>query len=689
MNIVKILCLSIVFLSLTLIADEDQYQWLEKIDSEKSLQWVATQNEETTSLLKKNKNFETIYQKILSIYDSKERLRYPSITGDHLYNFWQDANNKKGVWQRTTLESYQQTDTKWEVLLDIDKLAATEQESWVFKGAVGCAPQYTRYMIRLSRGGGDAVVMREFDLEKKEFVSDGFRLPEAKGSVAWIDKDTLIVSTNFGEGTTTTSGYPNVVKIWKRGQELSQATTVFTGETSDVGTWGSVIETPQRNYQVIVRAKTFYTYETYIIENEKPIKINLPDDAEVNNIFHNKLLVQLKSDWKWDKTTYKQGSLISIDYNDALEGKMSAEVIAVPTERSSISSIATTKNYLLVGSLENVRGKLHKYFIKEGKWHSERIQAPDYGSIRVVSTSAFKDFFFYTYENFLTPTSLYLMTADKNTKMKSLPQFFPGENYVVNQLEATSKDGTKVPYFIVHHKNAKKDGSNPTLLYGYGGFEISLRPSYSATIGSAWLEQGGIYVLANIRGGGEFGPKWHRAALKENRQRAYDDFIAIAEDLIAKKYTAAQHLGIMGGSNGGLLVGAVFTQRPDLFNAVVCRVPLLDMKRFNKLLAGASWMGEYGNPDKPEEWEYIKKYSPYHNLSADKKYPYVFFNTSTRDDRVHPAHARKMVAKMKGMGHKVYYYENTEGGHAAATNNEQRAFSSALIYCYLLQQLQK
>jgi prolyl oligopeptidase len=578
---------------------------------------------------------------------------------------------------------------EWETVLDIDKLSEEENQKWVYKGASWLYPDYKRCLVYLSPGGGDAVEVREFDAEKKEFIKDGFFLPTAKTRLSWKDINTLYVGTDFGEGSLTESGYARIAKEWKRGTPLSDAKTVFEGDVKDVSAGIYVMNTPERQYVVLYRGITFFTRNTFFLEDGKKIKLDIPDDASFWGIFKNQILVHLKSDWNFDGKTYKQGNLISIDYDEFLNGSNDYSVVIAPNETSSISGTSETKNLMLVNMLNNVRSELYVYTFKDGEWSHKKIDAPDFGTLYISATDEFSDRYFFGYQDFLTPSSLFYVTGPdaKPKKIKSLPEFFDGAKFEVKQNFATSKDATKIPYFVVHPKGMKFEGNNPTLLSGYGGFEVSRRPFYSATVGNSWLEKGGVYVLANIRGGGEFGPKWHRAGLKENRQRVYDDFIAVAEDLVAKKITSPAHLGISGGSNGGLLVGVMFTQRPDLFNGVVCAVPLLDMKRYNKLLAGASWMAEYGNPDIPEEWEYIRKYSPYHNLFENKKYPKVFFTTSTRDDRVHPAHARKMAKKMENLGYEFYYFENIEGGHGGVSTNDQRAFRDGLIYSYLLKQL--
>jgi len=688
-NILKII--SILYLPLQISAQnlEDPFLWLEEVESKTALDWVDSHNKITEETLKNNHEFQEIYNKNLEIYNSKEKIPNPSFNGNYVYNFWQDDVYERGIWRRTSLRKYKNNNIEWEELLDIGALSEKEQEKWVYKGVSTLYPGNKYAMVELSRGGGDAVVIREYDLKKKNFINDGFILPEAKGNVSWKDKNTLIVSTNFGEGSMTASGYPRIVKQWTRGTSLDQATTIFEGKESDVGVWGYVISSATRQYVLITRAITFYTFENYVFENGILVKLGIPEDADLVNIFKNQTIVHLKTDWNIAGEKYKQGQLISLDYDRLLEGEYLISVIVTPDAKSSYVSSKNTKDLLLVNMLNNVSSELYQYKFKKGKWLKEKVDTPDFGNISLSGADETSNNYFFTYSNFLTPTTLFISSGYSKgiTALKNMPEYFDAGGLEIAQYTVPSTDGTLIPFFLIHKTGVVLDGSNPTLLYGYGGFEISETPFYSGLIGSAWLERGGVFALANIRGGGEFGPAWHLAALKENRQKAFDDFLAIAQDLINRNLTTPEHLGIMGGSNGGLLVGVAFTQRPDLFNAVVCQVPLLDMKRFNKLLAGASWMGEYGNPDKPEEWAYIKKYSPYHNLRTDLIYPKVLFTTTTRDDRVHPGHARKMVAKMDELKHPVLYFENTEGGHGAGSTNQQKAYMWALSYTYLWQQL--
>ncbi|WP_339666260.1 prolyl oligopeptidase family serine peptidase [Maribacter arcticus] len=684
-----LLLLALFGIVLSTQAQEDKYLWLEEVDGQKALEFVNAQNKTTIAELSAEKDYQNIYDKSLAIYNSDERIAYPSIRGNYVYNFWKDKDHVRGIWRRSTVDDYRKGNPTWETLLDIDKLSEEDDIKWVYKGSSGLYPNYNRFLIELSKGGGDAVVVKEFDVTTKQFIENGFLIEESKGSASYIDENTLIVTSDFGEGTMTTSGYPRQVKLWKRGTSLNDAQLIYEGETSDVGAWGGVLRDGSETFTLISRALTTFSSENLVWMNNEIIKLDIPDDASLTGVLNNQLIVQLKSDWTVQTNTYNTGTLLSLNFRELLKGNKEIQVIIEPDEFSSISQVSTTKNKLLIGLLTNVISELHTYSFSKGTWSSEKVNAPDFGRISIVGTDDLSDQYFFDFQNFITPSTLYSADAGDNTfkAHKSLPAFFDASRYEVTQYKAKSKDGTMVPYFMVAAKDLKNDGTNPTLVYAYGGFEISSQPFYAATFGVSWLDKGGVFVLANIRGGGEYGPKWHQDGIKEKRQNVFDDLYAVSEDLITKKVTTPRHLGIMGGSNGGLLVGVAFTQRPDLYNAVVSQVPLLDMQRYNKLLAGASWMGEFGDPDIPEEWEYIKKYSPYHNLKKGMDYPEVYFGTSTRDDRVHPGHARKMVAKMNDMGYKTYYYENTEGGHAGSSTNEQSAKSGALTFSYLLMKL--
>ncbi len=666
--------------------NDDKHQWLEDVGGDKALDWVKARNQETRQKLDNDAGFLKLRSDLQVILDSKDRIPGIQKIGNAVYNFWMDAEHPRGVWRKTSMTEYRKPQPKWETVLDIDAIAKTENENWVFKGSQCREPEYDRCIINLSRGGADAVTIREFDLKTMQFVKDGFALPEAKMNVSWRDKNTLFIGTDFGAGSLTDSGYPRIVKEWTRGTPISTAKTIFEGQKEDISVSAGRSSHRGITHEIVNRAVTFYTSEVFLMRGSKLQKLDIPAQTGYE-FFGKQFIVTPNESWTTGGKTYPQGSVLAIDFEAFLKGDRHFTVLFQPTEKISFTGLTSTKNFLLMQLLQDVKSKLVELKFNSGKWQARNVDLPTMGAVGVSALDAEKlDDYLLSYSDYLTPSVLQLAKAgtDQRELLKSAPSFFDASPYQTVQRFATSKDGSKVPYFMVHRKDIKLDGSTPTLLYGYGGFQVSLTPSYSGGTGKAWLEKGGVYVVANIRGGGEYGPRWHQAALKQNRQRAYDDFAAVAEDLISSKVTTPKHLGAMGGSNGGLLTGVALTQRPDLFNAVVSQVPLLDMQRYNKLLAGASWMGEYGNPDVSAEWDYIKQYSPYHNVKTEVKYPNVLFITSTRDDRVHPGHARKMAAKMLEQGHQnVWYYENIEGGHGGAANNAQRADMSAITYSFL------
>jgi prolyl oligopeptidase len=664
-------------------ADDDPYLWLEEVENEKALAWAKEKSAADTAVIEAVPEFAEIHEKLLEIVNSSDRIPSPVIRGPWIYNFWRDADHVRGIWRRTFLSEFVEESPAWEIVLDVDALAEAEDENWVWKGATCLPPGYRHCMVSLSRGGADAAVEREFDTTARTFVENGFFLPEAKSQVAWKDEDTLWVGTDFGDGSLTSSGYPRLAKMWRRGTAVEEAATVFEGSVDDMVARAFSDHTPEGRYDIVRKRPEFFRQTDYLRLGDRLVKLDVPDDARVRGFFKDRMLVTLRSDWDTGDVTYAEGALLAIDLDDFLEGGRNFDVLFEPEERISLNQVGATRNHVLYSTLDNVKGRLYRVTPGEDGWAREGIELPGIGTVTFGSTSPHDDSFFFYYQDFLTPSSLYLVEDGAPPKrVKSSPAWFDATGMTVAQHEATSADGTRIPYFVVTPRGFEADGTNPTLLTAYGGFEVSRVPTYSGGIGTAWLARGGVYVLANIRGGGEFGPKWHRAAMQEKHQNNFDDFIAVAEDVIERKITSPEHLGILGGSQGGLLVAGSLMQRPDLFRAVVCAVPLLDMKRYNKLLAGASWMAEYGNPD-TDDWEYMKLWSPYQNLDPKADYPKVFFWTNTRDDRVHPGHARKMVAKMTDMGKPVYYYENTEGGHASGANLKQRAYTDALDYAYL------
>ena len=664
---------------------DDPWRWLEEVDGDAALAWVRERNAACLRELEASPHFPALHARLRTIFNSRARIPFVTRHNGLYYNFWRDDAHVRGVWRRTTPEAYAQAEPQWETILDLDLLARAEDENWVWAGARFLPPDGQRCLVSLSRGGGDASVVREFDLGASRFVAGGFALPEAKGSASWIDHDTLLVATDFGPGSLTAAGYPRMVREWRRGTPLAAAALVYEAEAGDLNAAGWKTFGLGGEWQFVERQMTFYTSELFLRQDGALRQIDKPRDARAWTA-REQLLIELRSDWTCGERTWPQGALLAIGLVRFLAGERDFDILFVPGPTRSLDNVTETRDALLLTELDNVSNHVVELRHVDGRWERRRVASPGFGSLEVAAEDRYgSDRYFMTVNDFLTPTTLYLaqVGSDTRTALKSMPAWFDAARCQVRQYQAQSPDGTAIPYFVVMPADLALDGNNPAVLYGYGGFEISLKPSYSAVTGAAWLQHGGIHVVANIRGGGEFGPRWHQAALRELRQNAYDDFIAVAEDVIARKLSSPRHLGIMGGSNGGLLVAAAMTQRPDLFQAVVCQVPLLDMRRYHQLLAGASWIGEYGDPDVAADWEFIAKYSPYHQVRPGWRYPRMLLTTSTRDDRVHPGHARKMVARMQDQGHDVLYWENMEGGHAGAANNEQQARMWALTYSFL------
>ena len=684
-----IACLSIVIvMSITTPAeDQDPYLWLEEVQSEASLAWAKEMNNRAQEQLAHSPGFHKLQQRIKTILDAQDRIPYVSKLGDFYYNLWQDDEHERGILRRTTLSEYRKATPTWEVIINVDELGESEGESWVYGGSSTLRPSFDRTLISLSRGGSDASVIREFDLESKSFVHGGFELAEAKSDVSWLNKNEVLVASDFGEGTLTESGYPRIVKRWTRGKSLEEAKLVFEGESTDVGASGFSDQRTGFERAGVVRSIDFYNSDTHLLVDDELVLIEKPTHVDVS-FFREWLLFAPKEDWAVEGTTYESGSLLAAPLDDYLAGLREINILFAPTESRSLAGFSATRDYVLLNVMENVRNRIEVTSYRDDRWQSEPLNA-NQGfqtvSVQPVDENGSNEYFI-TRSDFLTPPTFGMgEIGGTNEVLKQEPHVFESQGLSITQHWATSEDGTRIPYFQVGPTEIRSP--LPTLLYGYGGFEIPLLPGYQKLTGSAWLESGGVYVVANIRGGGEFGPQWHRAALKENRHKAFEDFIAVAEDLRTRNITKSQLLGIMGGSNGGLLMGNMLTRRPDLFGAIVAAVPLFDMKRYHLLLAGASWMAEYGDPDVPEEWQFIKDFSPYHNLSKYVAYPPLLVTTSTADDRVHPGHARKLVARMLELKKDVTYYENLEGGHAGAADNTQRAFMSALEYQFLRKSL--
>ena len=696
--------------------NNDPHLWLENVESADALAWARKQNATSERELQSTDTYTQMYPTIKKILDAADRIPAVEKHGDRLYNFWRDAQHPRGIWRRTTEAEYVTANPAWETVLDLDALNAREKVNWVWKsakflehGTDNAKPD--RCLVLLARGGSDAVVVREFDVARLAFVdpsAGGFSLPEAKTNVDWRTRDAIYVSTDFGPGSLSSSGYPLLIKEWKRGTPLASATTVFEGERSDVGSGVTVTDAWGRRTEMVSRVVNRYEIEHLIRDGETLRRIHVPRDAKVS-VFQDRLLIHLRSDWLVAGKRQPQGALLAVPLSEvtgagaaSVAGAASAigaptadirtvDVLFEPSDRVILHDYLRLKDVVLLRLLDNVRTRLVEVAPTGRTWSRRDVKLDPLVTWHIagIEPNHSGNDYFAISNGYLTPPALYRLRtgADDKTLVKSQPERFLARGLAVRQFEAISKDGTKVPYFLVGRADLPLDGSNPTILYGYGGYEISQLPNYSTTFGVGWLERGGVLAVANLRGGGELGPKWHQAALREKRQNSFDDFIAVAENLIARKITAPKHLGIMGGSHGGLLVGVAMTQRPELFNAVISSVPLLDMKRYSKMLAGASWMGEYGDPDKPEDWAVISKYSPYQNVKKGVKYPKTFFSTSTRDDRVHPGHARKMVARMQEHGHTALYYENIEGGHANAADNTQSARIASMQMSFMSKQL--
>ncbi len=674
--------------------DSDPHVWLEDVQGERALAWARAESERTLSTFQSDPRYQGMYDRALEVLQARDRIPFVQIRADGLYNFWQDETNVRGLVRRTSLASYRTEQPQWENVLDVDALARAEGKSWVYQGMQCLPPDDTRCLVSLSDGGRDANVVREFDTVSRTFVEGGFHVPEGKQEVAWEDEDTILIARDWGPGTMTESGYAFVIKRLRRGQSLDQAVEVFRGEPSDVAAAAFVL----RDSEGTVHGTVAYRYldafraRFTLIRAEGNITLDLPERSALLGIVDGRLLAQLNEPWKpTPQNEFRTDSIISYDLAEWKSDPLAAapELVWAPGDRQTLSNVATTRGRLLVSILDNVRGRAVAFDHVDGAWRSTPIALPANASISIASASDESEEAMFTVTDYLTPTTLWYYDGESGRleTLKSTPPRFDSSNHIVEQLEATSRDGTRIPYFLVRPRNMRNDGTTPTLLYGYGGFQNALVPTYSATLGRLWLEQGNAYVVANLRGGGEFGPDWHQSAQRANKQRTWDDYIAVAEDLIRRNFTSPRRLGVIGGSQGGLLVGTAITQRPDLFNAAIVQVPLFDMLRYHLIGAGASWIGEYGDPRIAEERAWIEAYSPYQRLRGDVTYPMPFIHSSTADDRVTPVHGRKAAARLAELGQPYHYYENMEGGHAAAANLPETARRLAMEYVYASRRL--
>ena len=671
----------------------DPYLWLEDVGSDRAMSWVKTENAKTLNVLETDRRFKALHDAALTIAEAKDRIPTPNFIAGHVFNLWQDADHVQGVWRSASVEEFGRPSPNWSTVIDVDALSRKEGKNWVWRGADCLYPEETRCLVSLSEGGEDAEVTREFDLASGQFVKGGFQFPRSKQGQVWEDRDHVIVGREWTSHDMTESGYPYVLKRVARGASLDQAVEVFRGSPKDVSVNAFELRDGDGNHAILIqRDISFFESELYLLTDKGPVKVGVPLKSQVRGMVKGRVLIEPKQDWTIKDQTFKAGVLVSVDFNAMRSnpGQLSPRLVYAPGPRETLDGVDQTKGRLIVTTYENVRGRAHIYTpTSDGGWASSKVDLPDNVSVDVVAADDRSDAAFVSVTGFLTPTTLMRLDASTGavSPSKALSAKFDASGHTVEQFEAVSTDGTKIPYFIVRPRTLKYDGSNPTIIYAYGGFEASETPTYSAIIGKLWLEQGGVYVLANIRGGGEFGPAWHEAGLKTKRQIIYDDFAAVAKDLIARGVTSPRRLGIEGGSNGGLLMGVEFTQHPELWNAVDIKVPLLDMIRMEKIAAGASWVGEYGSMANADERAFWLKTSPYQNLKAGVKYPEPLIWTTTKDDRVGPQHARKFAARMAEMGIPYLFYEVTEGGHGAGANLKEKAHTNALEYTYFARKL--
>ena len=671
---------------------EDPFLWLEQRNGDRATAWVAEQNARTQDELQSDPRFAAYVDTAYGLFSSSDNIASGYVQGGYVYNFWQDGEHNLGLWRRTDIASYKTATPVWDTILDIDALAAAEGTNWVYEGADCLPPVYQRCLVKLSPDGGDAAEVREFDLASRRFVENGFRSPVSKSELYWFDEDTLILLPAYEEAQLTSSGYPRQVRLWKRGTAAADAELLMETVADDLSSIGYLAQDGDRSYFIIGRSIDFYNSQMSVRLGDGTVKPSpLPDDSFTQQNFDGQLVFTLRSAWAApDGNTYAAGGLYAFDFDAWLSsGKIGRiETLVAPSERTAVLSTARTKDRLFVAMIDNVRGRVLSFSHADGGWTSRRVALPDNGDVAIAHADPDGASVSFSYTDFLTPPSVIWSDdgGETLTVVKGQAARFDASPYRSEQFEAISKDGTRVPYFVVRRKDLA--GPAPTLLYGYGGFEEAMTPWYSGMRGRLWLDQGNVWVLANIRGGGEFGPQWHQAAVGANRQRAYDDFAAVAEDLVTRGLTTSRQLAAVGGSNGGLLAGVMLTQRPELFGAIICEVPLLDMLRYTLLPAGASWIAEYGDPAIAEEAAVLAKYSPYNNVHADTTYPPVLFLTSTADDRVHPAHARKMAALMQSQGHDALFYEETEGGHGGSGDLRRQAAFFATEFLFLQRELE-
>lgn len=666
--------------------DNDPYLWLEEVEGARALDWVEAQNTRTMARLG-GLRYEADRDTLTEIFDRPDNIPFVSRRGSFLYNFWKDAANPRGLWRRTTAESYRTSAPEWEVILDIDALAAAEGEDWIWSGPDTLRGSHDRAILRLSRGGSDAAVTREFDLVSKRFVEGGFTLPEAKGGTAWVDQDTLLVMTALGEDATTISGYARKVKLWRRGTDFASAPVVFEVPRDHLRAWAGVDATSGANRAFFVDVFGFFDNRVAIGTPDGPTQvIDCPTDVRIE-FFDDWLVLKPRLPWQIGAATHSPDRLLGIRLSAYLAGSRDFHVLFEPSERRALQGFFWSGGKLILSILDDLSPCFLRVTPSDGGWSAEPLEGlPRIGVVQVWSVdneeAESTGELFANAQDPLTPPTLYqLPPLGVPEYLKRAPSTYTADGLIVSRHDAVSIDGERIPYIQVGP--AAETGDAPVHLYAYGGFAVSEMPYYRRHIGKLWLERGGTSVIANIRGGGEFGTRWHDAGRREGKRLAHDDFAAVAADLMRRGVTVPQRIAAEGGSNGGILITNMLTRYPERFGALFCTIPLIDMRRYSKLLAGASWIAEYGDPDKPEDWAYLQHYSAYHNVESGRTYPPILIATSKKDDRVHPGHARKMAAKLQDLGYEALFHEPPAGGHGYGKDNRELASFIALGYGFL------
>jgi prolyl oligopeptidase len=666
--------------------DDDPYLWLEEIDGERALAWVDAQNAATLAQFG-DARFAADRDALATIFDRPDNIPLIARRGAKVSNFWKDAEHPRGLWRTTSLDSFRGEQPDWEILLDLDALAAKEGEDWTWSGAATIPGSHDRAILMLSRGGADAVVLREFDLAAHDFVPGGFALPEAKGGASWLDRDTLLLSSALGKDMATSSGYARTVRLWRRGTDPLAARIIFETSADEMAVWADLDRETGEERLVFVERVGFFDANVWIGDRSGPkTRIDVPTDASVE--WHRGwLAVKRRTAWTIADETYPPDTVLGISFPSFLAGDRRFTKLFEPAERRALQGFFWSGGRLHLSILDNLKPVFEALTPSGAGWSRERITGPpDIGVANVwpldVRIEESNGDLLGSAQDPLTPPSLYLIPPGSTPQLLKLaPQTFDPSGLAVTRHEATSQDGTRIPYVQVGPPG--ETGDAPVHLSGYGGFRISQLPYYNSVVGKLWLERGGTSVVANIRGGGEFGTTWHEAGRREGKRASHDDFAAVAADLVQRGVTNAGRIAAEGGSNGGILITNMLTRYPERFGALFCTIPLIDMRRYAKLHAGASWIAEYGDPDNPDDWEFLKEISAYHAAVPGRPYPRILIATSRRDDRVHPGHARKMAAKLQAMGYEAYFYEPAAGGHGYGKDNRERASFTALGYNFL------